>query len=63
MMLLLMLVSKDGGDDGLSDLNMDMFHDVPLEIRLDVLRNKEANMLNYQVIIEDCYTAIIIDAF
>ncbi len=44
-----MLDNKVGeNDDGLlSDVNMDMFHDVPLEIRLVVLRSKEPNMINY----------------
>ncbi len=41
----MMLLSRVG-DDGLSDVNMDVLHDVPLEIRLDELRNKELNILN-----------------
>lgn len=42
-----MLVSRDGDEDGLSDVNMDVLHnDVHLEIRLDVLRNNEPNILN-----------------
>ena len=33
-------------NDGVCVLNIDMFHDVPLEIRLEVLRSKEVNMVN-----------------
>ncbi len=48
--MLLMLDNNVGeNDDGLlvSDVNRDLFHDVPLEIRLVVLRSKEPNILNY----------------
>jgi len=33
-------------NDDVCVLNIDMFHDVPLEIRLEVLRSKEVNMVN-----------------
>ena len=41
----MMFVNNDG-DCMMCVLNIDMFHDVPLEIRLEVLRSKEVNMVN-----------------